>query len=47
MSGVKGNSFSAVNDASTAENCGTVPTDEGVREVSCVHRGETSIVPLL
>lgn len=38
MSGVKGdcNSFSAVSDAPTAENSGAVPTDAGVREVSCV-----------
>jgi len=49
MSGVKGDckSFSAVSDAPTAENSGTVPTDPGVREVSCVRRGETSFVPLV
>jgi len=49
MSGLKGDckSFSAVSDAPTAENSGNVPTDAGVREVSCVRRGETSFVPLL
>lgn len=48
MSGLKGDckSFSAVSDAPTAENSGTVPSDAGVREVSCVRRGETSFVPL-
>jgi len=49
MSGLKGDckSSSAVSDAPTAENSGTVPTDAGVREVSCVRRGESSFVPLL
>jgi hypothetical protein len=49
MSGLKGDckSFNAVSDAPTAENSGNVPTDAGVREVSCVRRGETSFVPLL
>jgi hypothetical protein len=49
MSGLKGDckSFSAVSDAPTAENSGTVPSDAGVREVSCVRRGEKSSVPLL
>jgi len=47
MSGLKGDckSFSAVSDAPTAENSGTVPTDAGVREVSCVRRDETCFVP--
>lgn len=44
MSGLKGDckSFSAVSDAPTAENSGTVPTDAGVREDVVAKTGEGS-----
>jgi hypothetical protein len=43
MSELKGDcdSLSAISDAPSAEDCGTVLAGARVHEVSCVHRGET------
>jgi hypothetical protein len=40
-------SFSAINDAASAEDSGTVPAGARVREVSCVYRNETMLMFLI
>jgi hypothetical protein len=49
MSGLKGDcdSFSAISNAPSAEDNGTVPADAAVREVSCVLSDKTYFGPLL